>query len=116
MEDFGDEDEEKEYNREIEAIYNLDLSQSTRDSYQGRLLRFITYLRRTDPDLILTDKTFNVKHLHIKQFQLFLLENQDVNKVSFGTLKVKEFLEFSSSLDLNELFLELPDSPRLRLP
>lgn len=74
---------------EIEAIYRLELTESSRESYRARLQHFVAYLRRTDPDLVLSDSSFDVKRLHIKQFQLFLLWKQDEERASFSTLEVR---------------------------
>jgi hypothetical protein len=82
----SDSDEE---NEAIQAVYALEHADSTREAYQGRLRLFVNYLRRTDPELVLDDDTFDVKQLSLKQFELYLLHKQDDERVSYAVLKVR---------------------------
>lgn len=82
-----DDDDDSEGDAEINAIYRLELSEETRTAYQSRIRHFVAYLRRTDPDLVLSDDAFDVQRLHIRQFQFFLLVKQDIDQVSFSALE-----------------------------
>ena len=73
--------------RKIAAVYQLELTQSTRDAYRARLRHLIAYLRRTDPEIVIDDDTIDVKRFHIDQFLLFLLDQQDKHGLSFTALE-----------------------------
>lgn len=102
--DTEEEDESSEEDALIEAINRLELADSSRESYAVRIGHFVQYLRRTDPDLVLSDDTFDLRQLHLKQFELFLLHKHET--VSFSTLEVRarrnftrEFAFFCSTFD-----------------
>jgi hypothetical protein len=88
MEAVDDDDVTSDEEEKIETIYRLELTQTSREAYRARLQHFVSYLRRTDPDLVLDDYSFDLKRLHLKQFFLFLLFKQDEDRASFATLEV----------------------------
>lgn len=83
----SDSDSEED-NKEVAAIYALELAPATHDVYRQKLRQFVAYLQRTDPALVIDDTTFNCKLLHLKQIELFLIHKQDDDKVSYGVLQV----------------------------
>jgi hypothetical protein len=91
-------DSDDEQNEEIRAIYRLELTEISRSAYRTRLRLFVNYLRRTDPELVLGDDSFDCARLHLKQVELFLLSKQDEDQVGLDTLRVRPDFSWKSSL------------------